>query len=201
MALRDKAPARWLAYRLGRRPADTQLTPAERDALSRHAAGRRSIVEIGVMHGVSTALLRSVMAPEGTVVGIDPHERGRLGVSFERLIAKREVGKVRRGRARLVRKLSYEAATEWTGKIDFLFIDGDHSWHGIERDWRDWSPKVAAGGKVALHDSRSVPGRPDLESVRFTQEVILHDSGFEVVDAVDSLTVLVRRTDEAGSLP
>jgi predicted O-methyltransferase YrrM len=184
--------ARWIAYRLRWRAPDTQTTPAERACLARHAAGRRSLVEIGVMHGVNTALLRSVMDPDGTIVGIDPHPPGRLGISFERKIAQREVARQARGHAVLLRRWSHEVAPDWSTPIDFLFVDGDHSWHGIEADWLGFSPHVVDGGIVALHDSRSVPGVPDLDSVRYTGNVVLRDPAFRLVDAVGSLTVLER---------
>jgi hypothetical protein len=45
---------------------------------------------------------------------------------------------------------------------------------------------------VALHDSRSVSQRLDLDSVRYTQEVIAHDRRFRLVDEVESLSVLER---------
>jgi hypothetical protein len=132
------------------------------------------------------------MDPEGTITGIDPHLPGRLGVSFEQWIAFRELAKYPRGRAVLLRRYSYEAAADWTTPIDFLFIDGDHSWVGISRDWCDWSSHVVQGGIVGLHDSRSVPNRLDHDSVRYTQEVILADPRFREIDAVDSLTVIER---------
>jgi predicted O-methyltransferase YrrM len=186
------AAARYARYRLGLSPASTQTTAAEQACLSRHASGRRSLVEIGVMHGATTALLRSVMSPEGLVTGIDRHPPGRLFVSFERLVAKRELGRHARGRAVLLRQWSHEAARDWMAPIDFLFIDGDHSWAGIERDWRNWSTHVVASGVVALHDSRPMPDCEPLDSVRFAEEVILRDERFTVIDAVDSLTVLER---------
>lgn len=183
----------WLLHGLGLRDADTQTTSAERACLARHAAGRRRLVEIGVMHGVTTAVLRSVMSERGELTAIDPHPPGRLGVSFERAIARREVGAVRRGRAVLERKRSAEALAAWSAPIDFLFVDGDHSWGGIESDWQGWTPFVERGGIVALHDSRHVDGRPDLDSVRFTRDVVLRDPRFAVIDGVDTLTVLRRR--------
>lgn len=192
MTIWEGAAVRWVRYRLGLVPADTQTTEAERACLARHAAGHRSLVELGVMHGVTTAVLRRAMAPDGVVTGVDRHPPGRLFVSFERLVASRELSRYPRGRAVLLRQWSHEAARDWTSPIDFLFIDGDHSWSGLERDWRDWTKHVAGGGIVALHDSRSMPGRADLDSVRFTSDVVLHDSRFAAVDAVDSLTVLER---------
>ena len=197
MIVWNGAAALWVRYRLGLVQADTQTTAAERACLARHAAGRRSLVELGVMHGATTALLRRVMAPEGIVTGIDPHPPGRLFVSFERLVATHELAKHPRGRAVLLRQWSHEAALDWTTPIDFLFVDGDHSWNGLERDWLDWTAHLVAGGIVALHDSRSMPDREDLDSVRFTNDVVLRDPRFAVVDAVDSLTVLERNTSIA----
>lgn len=186
------AAMHWLRYRLGLAAADTQTTAAEQACLRRHAAGRRAIVELGVMHGATTGLLRSVMAADGTIAGVDPHPRGRLGVSFERLVASREIAKHRRGTASLIRLSSADAARTWSAPIDFLFIDADHSWSGIENDWRRWTPHVVAGGLVALHDSRSVPDRPDPDSVRFTTDVVGRDARFRELDAAYSLTILER---------
>jgi predicted O-methyltransferase YrrM len=192
MSILQGSAARWLKHQFGSCAAVTQVTPAERACLAKYASGKRSLVEIGVMYGANTALLRSVMDPSGTITGIDPHPPGRLGVSFERWIAVREMARYPRGRAVLLRRMSWEAAAAWLTPIDFLFVDGDHSWAGIERDWHDWSPHLVDGGVVALHDSRPVRGQPELDSVRYTQEIILADRRFQEIDAVESLTVLER---------
>lgn len=36
--------------------------------------------------------------------------------------------------------------------LDFVFIDGDHTEAGVERDVRAWAPKVRPGGFVLGHD-------------------------------------------------
>ena len=54
---------------------------------------------------------------------------------------------------------------------------------------------MESGGIVALHDSRSVSGRPDLGSVRYTEEVILKDDRFQPIDEVDTLTIIQRRPE------
>jgi len=38
------------------------------------------------------------------------------------------------------------------GSVDFVFIDGDHSYEGCSRDIRAWLPKVKNGGVLAGHD-------------------------------------------------
>ena len=40
--------------------------------------------------------------------------------------------------------------------IDFLFIDGDHTYEGVKKDFEMYSPLVRDGGVVAFHDI--VPG-------------------------------------------
>jgi len=37
-------------------------------------------------------------------------------------------------------------------KVDFLFIDGDHSYEGVKKDFEMYSPLVRKGGIIAFHD-------------------------------------------------
>jgi len=37
-------------------------------------------------------------------------------------------------------------------KLDFLFIDGDHTYEGVKKDFEMYSPLVRRGGVVAFHD-------------------------------------------------
>ncbi|MCX8006172.1 MAG: class I SAM-dependent methyltransferase [Burkholderiaceae bacterium] len=36
--------------------------------------------------------------------------------------------------------------------IDLLFVDGDHSFEGVSRDWENFSPLLKPGAWVAFHD-------------------------------------------------
>jgi len=36
--------------------------------------------------------------------------------------------------------------------IDFLFIDGDHTYEGVKQDYQMYSPLVKSGGYIAFHD-------------------------------------------------
>ena len=126
---------------------------------------------------------------------VDPFPVGRLGFSVQQHIAHREVDAVANGRVAWLRTTG-DAAARDHAPVDFVFIDGDHSEDGLLADWRAWSPLVEPGGIVALHDSRSTPERPidDAGSVKVTNDVILRDQRFAVVDTVDSLTVLRKRS-------
>jgi predicted O-methyltransferase YrrM len=185
----------YLAWTVGLAPATTQTTVAERDCLAQFAADRRHLVEIGVWHGVTTRRLRAAMHPQGVLSAVDPFPVGRLGFSVQQRIAHREVATIGNGRVAWLRTTGAAAARDH-GPVDFVFIDGDHSEEGLLADWRAWSPLVAPGGIVALHDSRSTRERPidEAGSVKVTNEVILRDERFAVVHTVDSLTVLQKRS-------
>jgi predicted O-methyltransferase YrrM len=188
-----KVLAHYIAWTLGLAAAETQTTSAERRCLARHASGRQRLVEIGVWHGVTTKRLRQVMDPDGVLTAVDPFPAGRLGVNLQERIAHTEVSTVSNGTVEWVRTTGADAA-RGHAPVDFVFIDGDHSEEGLLSDWRAWSPLVELGGIVALHDSRSSDDRciDEAGSVRVTNEVILPDKRFELVDTVDTLTVLER---------
>lgn len=188
--------ARWC---LGLAAPETQTTEAERDCIARYAAGRKRVAEIGVWHGVTTCRLLEAMAPDGTLLAIDPFPKNRFGFSSQRIIAQKTVMPFDRGRIVWLRttgaKAVSEPATKTLSGIDFIFIDGDHSFDGLRGDWEAWSPLIAPGGLVALHDSCSTPTNniDTAGSVTYTRDMILRDPRFELAEVVDTLTV-VRRT-------
>jgi len=188
--------AHFLLWCAGSAGPETQTTEAERECLARYASGRRRVVEIGVWHGVTTSRLRAAMAPDGVLSAVDPFLTGRLGFSAQQHIAHQEVAKIKNGQVRWLRTNGDKASTGHE-RVDFVFIDGDHSEQALRADWNAWSGLVEPGGIAAIHDSRSTPTRDigDAGSVKVTHALILRDQRFEVVDVVDSLTVLRRRTE------
>ncbi|MGH7992284.1 MAG: class I SAM-dependent methyltransferase [Limisphaerales bacterium] len=55
--------------------------------------------------------------------------------------------------------------------IDFLFIDGDHTYEGVKADFEMYSPLVRKGGLVALHDICVHPPEMDCHVDQFWREV------------------------------
>lgn len=56
-------------------------------------------------------------------------------------------------------------------KIDFLFIDGDHSYAGVKKDYELYSPLVRKGGIIAFHDIAVHPPATGSEVHLFWAEV------------------------------
>ena len=49
-------------------------------------------------------------------------------------------------------------ATVWNRPIDFLYIDGNHSYEGCKADILGWSPHVRSGGTILGHDYETQEG-------------------------------------------
>jgi predicted O-methyltransferase YrrM len=186
-----------IKYRLHLEDAMGWMLPEEAESLIRNAAGKERLAEIGVWEGVTTREMRRAMSPTGTIFAIDPYPPGRLGVSYQKIIAAREVARVPNGAAVWLRQTGVAAARHpdvRKAPFDFVFVDGDHTYEGLRGDWEAWSPLVGPGGIIALHDSFLPEGHDDAGSVRYSNEVVAHDPRFEMIDAVSSLRVLRRRS-------
>ena len=110
---------------------------------------------------------------------------------FERNIQRARLG----GRIRMIRTVSSQAAQLIPGDLDFVFIDGDHSWQAVQTDWEIAREKVRPGGIVCLHDAFIPDEEPwrQPDSVRFFSEVVLKDKDFRLVHRVHSLAVLQKK--------
>lgn len=55
-------------------------------------------------------------------------------------------------KSKILRGMSKDMANKVKGKLDFIYLDGDHSYKGVMGDLKAWYPKVKKGGIVAGHD-------------------------------------------------
>jgi len=55
---------------------------------------------------------------------------------------------------------TYIKLRSYIDHLDFLFIDGDHSYEGVKQDFLMYGPLVKKGGIIALHDIHPVKGWP-----------------------------------------
>jgi predicted O-methyltransferase YrrM len=179
----------------------TQTTLPERKALEKYAAGTSTAIEIGVFEGVNTVIICKTMAKEGKAFGIDPFFKGKFGLCYHKIIAQLHLKRNRVGKkVDLIEKLSFDAAGDVPEKVDFIFIDGDHSYEGIHKDWQLYADKVKPGGIIALHDTTIIAAEIDWVvqgSVHYYNEVIKKDERFEWVETVDRMNIL-RKKNIAG---
>ena len=182
-----------IAGALRLRPPVAQITSAEGELTERWAKGAKRVVQIGVAEGGSAWHARRAMDQGGMLHLIDTYPTV-LGLNLSRITARRLVDSVERGGVEWIRARSDEAARNWDLPIDFLFIDGDHSYDAVRRDWEDWSGHVTPGGHVAFHDALPEAAWMDdsYGSARFVSELLDSQGPWRLVDHVDSLAVLGR---------
>ena len=118
------------------------------------------VLEIGTSGGGTFYLWTRLAGDEATLISVDLPPSWALDDPKEAL--KRALFQsFQRGRQALhfVRRDSHLAETQnevlaiLAGTpLDFLFIDGDHSYEGVRRDFLDYGPMVRPGGLVAFHD-------------------------------------------------
>lgn len=148
-------------------------------------------VEIGSARGRSACSIGMALKENGSgkLFAIDPHRRtdwnddGSVD-TFEIITRNLEALQLA-DHVEIVRRTSEEAAAGWTRPIGMIFIDGDHSYEGVKRDWDLFVPHVREFGVVVFHDTlwdiRPDPRwtREDMGVPRFVEE--LRAQGYPVI--------------------
>lgn len=172
--------------------------------LAAEGPGVGAIVEIGSFLGRSTAYLASgtQSARREKVHAVD-HFRGspehQAGQAAACKVLVEEGTTLHRFQSNLQRlglvqqvvthvAASDEAVRGWTEPIRLLFIDGEHAYEAVRRDFAMWSPFVVPGGVIGFHDVGQWPGVS-----RFYQELMQAAGPFKERLAVQSIRVIERQ--------
>jgi hypothetical protein len=130
--------------------------------------------EVGVWRGhTSAALLKSF--PNLYLSAVDPWELGAFNPTMVR-----EMQELRKAheefcqltdpfnpRVTILQMTSLEAASVCQDQsLDFVFIDGVHTYDHVCQDLRAWQPKVASGGVLSGHDYGGVGDRRGVFGVK-----------------------------------
>jgi 23S rRNA U2552 (ribose-2'-O)-methylase RlmE/FtsJ len=141
----------------------------------------RTIVEIGTNKGGTFFVWCRISQPDALIVSIDLPGGPFGGGCTKDDIKKIKKYKKRRQKVYFLRKNSHKKATReellkiLTGrKIDLLFIDGDHTYNGVKRDWHLYSPLIKKNGLAVLHDILFHPKVPKCKVDVFWKEIKNH---------------------------
>jgi len=123
----------------------------------------RFILEIGTQNGGSLFLLSQIASPDAAIISIDL-SNGPFGGGYHksRISLYKSFAKFKQ-KIHLMRDDSHQSETLKKVKtilagnqLDFLFIDGDHTYDGVKKDFEMYGPLVKNDGLIAFHDI--VPG-------------------------------------------
>lgn len=106
------------------------------------------IVEIGVHQGYSMEVWQKAFNPK-VLIGIDNdlHDFDQESIKDPAIVLDRNSHK-KETAIEMMKILADSNA----GFIDFLFIDGDHTYEGVEQDYALYAPFVRSGGIIGFHD-------------------------------------------------
>jgi hypothetical protein len=210
-SLRDAPRLRALALALGLIPPRSMHSEDDARLLLEAAAGARCVVEIGVYEGASAHALLAALGPDAEMHLIDPFGSAPdalpAGWAASGWATRAALARARRRRRRRAPRvvwhtaLSHEVAPRFGATADLVFIAGDHSVAGCERDWLQWRDLVAPGGRVVFHDARA--GRPGGRGLPGPTAVVERhlrggaSPGWEICGEADR-TVVVRRRAAAA---
>jgi predicted O-methyltransferase YrrM len=148
-------------------------------------------VEIGSARGKSACFVGRALKDNGhgRLYAIDPHAQTAWNDvdsvdTYEVLRANLRRAKVD-GHVEIMRATSDIVAGSWNRPIDLIFIDGDHSYEGVRRDWELFSPFLTSFSTAVFHDTiwdlRPDPrySRADMGVPRFVEE--LRQQGYPVL--------------------
>jgi predicted O-methyltransferase YrrM len=128
-----------------------------RDSMQRLKDGKNLVgVEIGVYFGENSKSILDNLDIKKLYL-VDPYEEGLVGIK-----EKNAPQFIRNGAYSLlhshsskiewIKKKSQDAVEDVPDNLDFVYIDGDHSYEGAKRDIELYWPKIKEGGILAGHD-------------------------------------------------
>ncbi len=132
----------------------------------------KRILEVGVDKGYLCETWRRAF-PNADVTGIDISDGALVYKDFNFILADTHVTDTRDN------LLS-------SGRVafDLIFIDGDHSYSGVRRDFEMFGPLIASGGVIAFHDimrdPENVPHHEGVEVRRFFDEIKQKHASIEI---------------------
>lgn len=138
----------------------------------------RTVVEIGTANGGTLFLWSKLAHPKAVVVSVDlpggvhgggyPFWRTFL---YKRFAPKNQRICLIRANSQSLKSLQKLQSMLGGEKIDFLFIDGDHTYNGVKADFYNYSPLVSPNGIIVFHDICQHPPAANCQVDVFWQEI------------------------------
>jgi predicted O-methyltransferase YrrM len=138
----------------------------------------RTVVEIGTATGGTLFIWCALARADATIVSIDlPGGIHGGGYPYWKTFVYKRFTSANQ-KLHLLRGNSHDPAmleqlkSRLAGQpVDFLFIDGDHTYAGVKQDFEMYSPLVRKGGLVAFHDICVHPPELDCHVDEFWNEL------------------------------
>jgi predicted SAM-dependent methyltransferase/cephalosporin hydroxylase len=106
----------------------------------------KKVLEIGSANGGTAVFWANMIGDDGVVYSVDitPVDKCYKGTEYEKQI----IEMIGDSHDQTFKQEIYDKV----GKVDMLFIDGDHSYEGAKDDFNSFAHMVRDGGFIVLHD-------------------------------------------------
>jgi predicted O-methyltransferase YrrM len=149
------------------------------------------LLEVGTANGGTLFLLSRVAHPEACIVSVDlPGGQFGEGYGWWRVPVYRSFARagqtieLLRGDSHSSKMLGRVREAFGNQPVDFVFIDGDHSYDGVRNDFELYGALVRKGGVVAFHDIAN-PYDAAIQVQRFWNEVKVRYRHRELISDVN----------------
>lgn len=153
-------------------------------------------IEIGVLNGETSAFFLNEFS-NVHLTGIDPIIPDSMEASLlGNLEIIEENVKANKSRWTFYHDYSFNVVNQFDdASIDFIFIDGDHTYPAVEQDYSLYFSKIKSGGLIFLHDSRMFRGGANFHvgSSQFADHIIANDSRIELIGEAFSLSCFKKK--------
>jgi predicted O-methyltransferase YrrM len=168
--------------------SDNSGNAGEQRAHIKYASQAKDIiVEIGVLFGDTTKILLN--NSNCLVYGIDPIIPDSMDEKLIGSVEKINELKVN-SRFIFIQDYSYNVIKDWKQLIDYIFIDGDHKYNAVKKDFNDWFPFIKQNGIIAFHDSALYRGGPRWwEGPSQLADELLKDNRLEYLETISAMTI------------
>lgn len=147
------------------------------------------ILEIGTAKGSTLFLFSRIAAEDAVIISIDlpggdfgkgyPKWKIPLFKSFT--FPKQKINLIR-ANSHAIETLNKVKSVLKSNRLDFLFIDGDHSYEGVKKDFEMYSPLVDDNGIISFHDIVDCPPESNIFVSKFWNEIKENYSYTEIIE-------------------
>ena len=129
------------------------------DALSKNDT--KVVLEIGSAAGGTLPFFDQLVGTGGMVIGMEPDSVGGFSAVSKKYSSYEPLSQLVLLNGYSHDPVIYQTVnrtlTNFGRQLDFLFIDGDHSYYGAVSDFERYGPLVRKGGIIGFHDVAIMP--------------------------------------------
>ncbi len=149
----------------------------------------KTVLEIGTANGGTLFLLSRLSNPNSIIISIDLPESPYIGgidykpnIFFKSFTGNHQKMVMIRGDSHKFSTLEKVKKVLKSNKVDVLFIDGDHTYKGVKKDFNMYRNLVRKKGIIAFHDIVEVTIENDVEVNKFWNEIKNDNKYIEIVE-------------------